>query len=287
MSSMTTRPLLQRRPWLRRMLRDSSLMVGLGLFLMLLGAMTLGPLFWHASPTDMDFARILTPPSPEAPFGTDELGRDVVARVLHGGRTSLAIGFQVMLITAVLGTVLGLATGLSRTVDTILMRFTDVFMAFPALLLALAILAALGNRPINVVIALSLVYAPRTARLLRGQVLYLVEMTYVEASIAAGARRWQTLLRHVLPGLIPTLIVQETFLFAYAMLGEAGLSFVGVGIQPPLPSWGNILGDARVFIREAPWMLFYPGAAISLTVLSLNLLGDGLQRALDPKRSVT
>jgi len=267
------------------MLRDSSLMFGLGLFALLLTTMLLGPLVWRVSPTDMDFAQILAPPSAAYPFGTDELGRDVVARVLHGGRTSLAVGVQVMLITAVLGTFIGLATGFSRTVDAVLMRFTDIFMAFPALLLALAILAALGNRPINVVIALSLVYAPRTARLLRGQVLYLVEMTYVEASKAAGARRWQTLLRHVLPGLIPTLIVQETFLFAYAMLGEAGLSFVGVGIQPPLPSWGNILGDARVFIREAPWMLFFPGAAISLTVLSLNLLGDGLQKALDPKRS--
>ena len=262
-------------------------MLGLGLFLLLLIAMLGGPLVWRTSPTEMDFARILSPPSAAAPFGTDELGRDVVARVLHGGRTSLAIGVQVMLITALLGTAIGLATGLNRTVDAVLMRFTDIFMAFPALLLALAILAALGNRPINVVIALSLVYAPRTARLLRGQVLYLVEMTYVEASKASGARRWQTLVRHVLPGLLPTLIVQETFLFAYAMLGEAGLSFVGVGIQPPLPSWGNILGDARVFIQEAPWMLFYPGAAISLTVLSLNLLGDGLQKALDPKRSAT
>jgi peptide/nickel transport system permease protein len=284
-----TRPTLRswhgRRPWLRRMLRDSSLMLGLVMFVALLATMSIGPLLWPVSATDMDFARILQAPSPNAPFGTDELGRDVVARVLHGGRTSLAVGAQVMIITTILGTAIGLATGINRTTDAVLMRFTDVFMAFPALLLALAILAALGNRPFNVVIALSLVYAPRTARLLRGQVLYLVEMTYVEASRAAGARRWHTLLRHVLPGLIPTLIVQETFLFAYAMLGEAGLSFVGVGIQPPLPSWGNILGDARVFIREAPWMLLFPGAAISLTVLSLNLLGDGLQKVLDPKRS--
>lgn len=273
-------------PSIRRLLRNTSLLTGLGLFVVLTAFVLLGPVLWNRSPTAMDYGQILAPPSAAAPFGTDELGRDLLARVLAGGRTSLTIGAQVMLITAIAGTLIGLATGFSRFIDEALMRFMDIFMAFPALLLALAILAALGNKPFNVVIALSLVYAPRTARILRGQVLSLVEHTYVEASEALGARRWRTLVRQVLPGLMPALIVQETFLFAYAMLGEAGLSFVGVGVQPPLPSWGNVLGDARVLIREAPWMLFFPGAAISLTVLSLNLLGDGLHKALDPKRKV-
>lgn len=273
-----------RRTALRRLARNNSLVIGAVLFVALFGFILLAPVFWPKSPTDMDYARILAGPSAGAPFGTDELGRDVLARVIYGGRTSLMIGMQVMLITAIAGTVVGLATGFNRTLDELLMRFMDVFMAFPALLLALAILAALGNKPFNVVIALSLVYAPRTARILRGQVISMIELTYVEASEALGSRRWRTLARQVLPGLVPALIVQETFLFAYAMLGEAGLSFVGVGIQPPLPSWGNILGDARVVIREAPWMIFFPGAAISLTVLSLNLLGDGLHKALDPKR---
>lgn len=268
----------------RRRFRNASLIVSAVLFTLLAAFILAGPVIWTKSPTDMDYALILAPPSAEAPLGTDELGRDVLARVMYGGRTSLMIGVQVMLITAVLGTLLGLITGFSRRADEIIMRVMDVFMAFPALLLALAIVAALGNKPINVVIALSLVYTPRTARLLRGQVLSLMEHTYVEASEALGTRRWRTLLREVLPGLVPALIVEETFLFAYAILGEAGLSFVGVGIQPPLPSWGNILGDARVLIREASWMILYPGAILSLTVLSLNLLGDGLHKALDPAR---
>lgn len=269
---------------LRLLRANSSLMLGSSLFLALTAIILLGPMLWGKDPTEMNYARILSSPSAAAPFGTDELGRDVLARVLYGGRTSLAIGAQVMIITALLGTALGLATGFNRTVDELLMRVMDIFMAFPALLLALAILAALGNHPFNVVIALSLVYAPRTARIVRGQVLALIEHAYVEAAEALGARRWRSLVKHVLPGIMPALIVQETFLFAYAMLGEAGLSFVGVGIQPPTPSWGNILGDARVLIREAPWMLFFPGATITLTVLSLNLLGDGLREVLDPKR---
>lgn len=270
----------------RRLLQNSSLVFGLGLFVVMALLILLGPLLWTKSPTDMDYLRILSAPSLDVPFGSDDLGRDVLARVLYGGRTSLIIGAQVMLVTALLGTLVGLATGFSRTLDEAIMRFMDIFMAFPALLLALAILAALGNTPFNVVLALSLVYAPRTARIVRGQVLSLMEHTYVEASEALGARRWRTLFWHVLPGIVPVLIVQETFLFAYAILGEAGLSFIGVGIQPPTPSWGNILGDARVLIREAPWMLFFPGAAITLTVLSLNLLGDGLREVLDPKRKV-
>lgn len=271
---------------LRHLLRNSSLVLGALMFVFLASAMLVGPMLWHKVPTDMDYARILQGPSAAAPFGTDELGRDVLARVLYGGRTSITIGAQVMLITALAGTVLGLATGFSRVVDEMLMRVMDIFMAFPALLLALAILAALGNHPFNVVIALSLVYAPRTARIVRGQVVSLIENVYVEAAEALGGRRWRTLVRHVLPGIVPVLIVQETFLFAYAMLGEAGLSFVGVGIQPPTASWGNILGDARVLIREAPWMLFFPGLTITLTVLALNLLGDGLREVLDPKRKV-
>lgn len=278
--------MIRAAPSLRRLLRNSSLLFGMGLFTMMVLFIVLGPMVWNKNPTEMDYVLILSAPTAAAPFGTDELGRDILARVLYGGQTSLAIGAQVMLVTAVVGTLLGLATGFSRTVDEVLMRFMDIFMAFPALLMALAILAALGNSPFNIVISLSLVYAPRTARVVRGQVLSLMENIYVEAAGALGARRWRTLLRHVFPGVVPILIVQETFLFAYAMLGEAGLSFVGVGIQPPTPSWGNILGDARVLIREAPWMLFFPGAAITLTVLSLNLLGDGLREVFDPKRKV-
>lgn len=268
----------------RRLRRNTSLLVGAGLFIFLVLVILLGPIVWPKSPTDMNYSRILQGPSLSAPFGTDDLGRDAMARVMSGGRTSLTIGAEVMLVTAIFGVLVGLATGFSRAADEVIMRFMDVFMAFPALLLALAVLAALGNKPINVVVALSFVYAPRTVRIVRGQVLTLMENVYVEAAGALGARRWRTLIRHVLPGVLPSLIVQETFLFAYAMLGEAGLSFVGVGIQPPIASWGNMLSESRVLLNQAPWMLFFPGAALSLTVLSLNLLGDALREALDPKR---
>jgi peptide/nickel transport system permease protein len=166
----------------------------------------------------------------------------------------------------------------------VIMRLLDVLMAFPALLLALAILAALGNSAINVVIALSLVYVPRTARIVRGEALVARELPYVEAARAAGASGVRILVRHVLPAVLPALMVQETFLFAYAILGEAGLSFVGVGIQPPAPSWGNILGEARGSFQQAPWLVAWPGLAVAATVLALNLMGDGLGQALDPRR---
>lgn len=274
----------EQRSQRKRFKPNTSLVVALLLFLTIVFAVVLGPIVWNKDPTTMDFGMMLFGPSAAAPFGADDLGRDVLSRVLHGGRTSLMVGVQVMLVTTIIGTLLGLLTAFGRTIDEILMRLMDVFMSFPALLLALAILASLGNKPSSVVIALSLVYIPRTARVVRGQVLSITERTYVEASRALGSKKWRTLLLQVLPALLPTLIVEETFLFAYAILGEAGLSFVGVGIQPPNPSWGNILGDARVLIREAPWLIIFPGLALSLTVLSLNLLGDGLHKALDPSR---
>jgi peptide/nickel transport system permease protein len=196
----------------------------------------------------------------------------------------MMIGLQVMLVTMVLGTFTGLITGYFQRVDMLLMRFMDILMSFPSLLLAIAVLAVMGNNPVGVVIALSVVYSPRTARVVRSAVLSLREEMYVESAKAIGANTGRILLQYILPGVVPALVVQETFLFAYAILGEAGLSFVGVGIQPPTPSWGNILGDARVLIRQAPWLLFAPGLAIMLTVLSLNLVGDGLREALDPKR---
>ncbi len=242
------------------------------------------PLLLRTDPLTMDYGNILQPPSKNFLLGTDDLGRDLLARVIYGGQTSMMIGLQVMLLTAIFGTFIGLTTGYFQGLDMLIMRFMDILMSFPSLLLAIAVLAAMGNNPVGVVIALSVVYTPRTARIIRSAVLSLREEMYVESAKAVGARTGRILLTYILPGVVPALVVQETFLFAYAILGEAGLSFVGVGIQPPTPSWGNILGDARVLIREAPWLLFSPGLAIMLTVLSLNLVGDGLREALDPKR---
>jgi peptide/nickel transport system permease protein len=272
------------RAFLSDLLHNRSLMLGsLGFVAMVLAVVAI-PWLIATSPTDMDYAKILLVPSPQALFGTDDLGRDLFARVVHGGRTSMAIGLQVMVLTTVFGTLIGLLTGYFDRLDMFVMRLMDITMSFPALLLAIALLAIMGHNPLGVVIALTVVYSPRTARVVRSVVLSLREEDYVASALAVGCATPRILLRHILPGVVPALVVQETFLFAYAILGEAGLSFVGVGVQPPAPSWGNIMGDARVLIREAPWLMMFPGAAIMLAVLSLNLLGDGLRDALSPRR---
>lgn len=264
--------------------KSPSLRLGTLGFLGVLIVVMIGPLVVHRDPTAMDYSVILSPPSLRHPFGTDDLGRDLLVRVLHGGRISLAVGAATMMITAVAGAFVGLISGYSARVDFVLMRLMDILMSFPSLLLALAIMASLGSSEFNVVVALSLAYTPRTARVVRSAVLAIREATYVEAARALGISTMRILIRHVLPGAIPVLIVQQTFIFAYAILGEAGLSFVGVGIQPPTPSWGNIIGDARPVMQVAPWMVFFPGGAIMLCVFMLNLMGDGLREILDPKR---
>lgn len=272
------------RRTLKFITRSRSLFLGSIGFLVIVFIIIITPFLLRTDPLTMDYGSILQPPSKDFLLGTDDLGRDLLARVIYGGQASMMIGLQVMLLTAIFGTFIGLTTGYFQGLDMLVMRFMDILMSFPSLLLAIAVLAAMGNNPIGVVIALSVVYTPRTARVIRSAVLSLREEMYVESAKAVGARTGRILLTYILPGVVPALVVQETFLFAYAILGEAGLSFVGVGIQPPTPSWGNILGDARVLIREAPWLLFSPGLAIMLTVLSLNLVGDGLREALDPKR---
>lgn len=263
---------------------NRSLLTGTIGFLAIVLLVVMLPWLYTTSPVEMDYSKILLSPGAQAYFGTDDLGRDLLARVLYGGRTSLVIGLEVMLVTTVFGAIIGLFTGYFDRVDMVVMRLMDITMSFPALLLAIAILAIMGNRPSGVVIALSVVYTPRTARVVRSVVLSLREEDYVTSALAVGCSTARILLLHVLPGVISALVVQETFLFGYAILGEAGLSFVGVGVQPPAPSWGNIMGDARVLLREAPWLMLFPGAAIMLTVLSLNLMGDGLRDALNPRR---
>ena len=254
------------------------------LALIIVALLVLGTLALRYEPNVLDYAQILTGPSADHLLGTDALGRDLLARIIYGGYNSLFIGACVMVTTAVVGTMIGLVAGTTPRLDGLLMRLMDVLMGFPALLLALAILAALGNTAVNVVLALSLVYTPRTARIVRGDALVLSQLPYVEAAKSIGASRWRILFVHILPGIVPALVVQETFLFAYAILGEAGLSFVGLGLQPPNPSWGNILGEARASFQQAWWLVVFPGCALAFTVLALNLIGDGLGQAIDPKR---
>jgi peptide/nickel transport system permease protein len=237
-------------------------------------------------PDEIQFRHRFEPPSLAFPMGTDNFGRDLLSRVVYGARLSLEIGFTVVLLTGIFGTAIGAAAGYYRKLDNPLMRVMDALMAFPAILLAVAIAAALGASAVNAVIALAAVYTPRTARIVRASVLVVREMEYVQAARACGATNWRIMRRHILPNSMAPLIVQLTFIFAYAVLAEAILSFLGVGPEPPTPTWGNIVAEGRQYIREAPWITLFPGLAIAMTVLGLNLLGDGLRDALDPRMRV-
>jgi peptide/nickel transport system permease protein len=269
-----------------RLLRHRSFLVGAGLFLLVLVVAVLADLIAPVPPARMQFRHRFTPPGSLFWLGTDNFGRDLLSRVVHGARLSLEIGASVVVLTGVAGTLMGAAAGYFRRLDGWLIGVMDALMAFPTVLLAIGITAALGPSAANAVIALTAVYTPRTARIVRASVLVLRELDYVQAARASGARHARILLRHILPNSLGPLIVQLTFIFAYAVLAEAILSFLGMGPQPPTPTWGNIIAEGRQYMREAPWISLFPGLAIALTVLGLNLLGDGLRDALDPRMKV-
>lgn len=252
------------------------------LFTVLLLAL-LAPVLATHDPLEIDMLNRLEPPSATHWMGTDENGRDVYSRVIHGSRVSIAVGFSVVLTTTLLGALVGLTSGYYNTADKILMRFIDAFMSFPSILLAIAVMAALGASPRNVVIALTITYMPLTARVVRGRVLSIREETYIESARALGFGDTRIISRYVLPNCLAPLVVQATFVLALAIIAEAGLSFIGAGTPPPTPSWGNILSDGRQFMRQAEWMTIFPGLFIMFSVLSLNILGDGLRDALDPR----
>jgi peptide/nickel transport system permease protein len=270
------------RVW-RRFWRNPAALLGCALLLLLVLAGLAAPLI-ASDPTAQELAKRLQAPSSQHWFGTDQLGRDVWSRVIYGIAISLRIGLFVTALSLLLGVTVGLAAGvLGKLWDNVLMRITDIFFAFPGLILAMAISAALGPSLNNVVLAVALVNWPNYARLVRGQVLALREREFVEAARALGASQSRIALAHLLPNVLTPLFIQASFDVGQAILTAAGLSFIGFGAQPPTPEWGAMVSETRTFISNAPWASSAPALAILITVLGFNLLGDGLRDALDPK----
>lgn len=269
--------------WMKRLFRSRSFVVGLVLTVAVALVAILAPYLAAVSPTEMDTSQILMKPSATHMFGTDAFGRDTYSRVVHGARISMTVGLLVAALTLVSGVLFGTLAGFYPRLDGPIMRAMDMLMAIPAILLALGVMTILGPQLSNVIFALAIVYTPRTARVVRSSVLAAKELEFIEAARAVGARDGRIILRHVLPATLGPLIVQETFIFAYAVLAEATLSFLGVGVPPEIPSWGTILAESRTLLRTAPWQSLYPGIAISLTVLGINMLGDGLRDVFDPR----
>ena len=241
------------------------------------------PLLFTVDPTALAPAKRTRPPSEIYWFGTDMLGRDVYSRVIYGSRVSLTVGFSVAAVASIIGTFLGLVAGFTRWMDTIVMRIMDGMMSIPGILLAIALMALTRASMKNVIIALAAAEFPRVCRLVRGVVLSLREQPYVEAAIASGTRVPVIIWRHILPNTLAPLMVQATFICASAMIGEATLSFLGAGTPPIIPSWGNIMAEGRALWQVKPYIVFFPAIFLCLTVLAVNMLGDGLRDALDPR----
>lgn len=266
-----------------RLVRRPTSLLGLGVLVIIALAAMLAPVIAPYSPTKLSVANRLKAPDLFHLFGTDELGRDIFTRMLYAAQISLLVGLAVVVLASLIGIALGLTSGYFRRLDTPVSRLIDAMMAFPDILLAIALVAALGASATNVVIALGIVYAPRLARVVRASTLVIRELPYVEAARALGVPTWRILLRHVLRNITSPLLVQGTFIFANAILAEAGLSFLGVGISPDTPTWGTMISVGRQFMDKAGWLMLFPGAAIVVTVLSLQLVGDGLRDLLDPR----
>ena len=266
-----------------RLLRRRTALAALVLLALVVGAAVLAPLLAPYAPTRMDIAHRLAPPGGRHPLGADDFGRDVLSRLLFGARLSLGVGALVVALASALGLAMGLLAGTVPRLDAPLMRLADALMAFPDILLAIALMAGLGPSMVNVVLALGIVYTPRVARIVRGATLVLRELPFVEAARSMGASTPRIMLDHLLPNLVSALIVQATFIFGAAILTEAALSFLGTGVPPTTPTWGNMMAGAQQYMGQADWLILAPGLAIVLVVLSLQMVGDGLRDALDPK----
>jgi peptide/nickel transport system permease protein len=263
--------------------RRKTAVVGLVLALVVLLGALLAPVLAPADPLAMGPNRLALP-SAESWLGTDQFGRDLLSRLLFGARASMLVAFAAVGLAALVGATMGLVAGyLEGTVDHVLMRAVDVLMAFPTLLLALAVVATLGSSLPNLVLAIALAYVPIFARVVRGGVLSVKQLEFVQASRALGARDARIMTRQILPNVMAPIIVQATFNLSTAIMIEAALSFLGLGVQPPTPSWGGMLSEARSFMELDPWLAIAPGGAITIAVLGFNLFGDGLRDILDPR----
>jgi peptide/nickel transport system permease protein len=263
--------------------RHPTVAVGLALLAALAGAAVLAPWLGTVDPSAVSVVTRLRPPGEEFWFGTDTLGRDLYSRVLYGARVSLIVCFSVALLATAAGLALGLVAGFWRRADALLMRFMDGMMAIPPVLLAIALMALTRASMGNVIIAITLAEIPRVTRLVRSVVLTLREEPYVEAAHAAGTPPWKIVLRHILPNCVPPLIVQATYICASAIIVEAILSFLGAGMPANIPSWGNVIAEGRTLFQVAAYMVIVPSLFLSVTVLAVNLIGDGLRDALDPR----
>ena len=265
--------------------RNPTIVAGGVLLLIMIFIAILAPFLATVDPTALAPAKRTREPSAQYWFGTDMLGRDVYSRVIYGSRISLLVGFAVAALASAIGTFIGLLSGFIRGLDTVVMRVMDGLMSIPSILLAIALMALTRASVQNVIIAIAVAEFPRVSRLIRGVVLSLREQPFVEAAVASGTRMPMIILKHILPNTLAPLMVNATFICASAMIIEASLSFIGAGTPPIIPSWGNIMAEGRALWQVKPYIVFFPAIFLSITVLSVNLLGDGLRDALDPRKT--
>jgi peptide/nickel transport system permease protein len=263
--------------------RNPTITLGAVLLSLLVVMAVFAPFIATSDPFKITPVNRLRPPSEHWWFGTDQFGRDVFSRTVYGARVSLIVGLSVAAFSSILGLALGLACGYFRRVDSIVMRIMDGLMAIPSILLAIALITLSRPGLGIVIVAIVIPEVPRIVRVVRSVVLSIRSQPYIESAIAGGTKNWKLLTRHILPNTLAPLIVQSTYVCASAMLIEAGLSFLGAGVPPEVPSWGNIIAQGRTFFQIAPWTIMIPGAFLAVTVLAVNLLGDGLRDRLDPR----
>jgi len=264
------------------MLKQKRNLLAAGVLLLITISTITASLWSQTSPSFIDPALRLLSPSTEHWFGTDHFGRDIFIRTIYAARVSLIVGVVVAVVATLLGTITGLIAGYYNKADSIIMRIVDGMLAFPGLILALALVAALGGSVMNILIALGFAFWPVMTRIVRAAVLQVKNVQYIEAAKTTGASDFVIMTSYILPNILSPIIVQGTFTFARAILAEAALSFLGIGVNPSTPTWGNMLQEAQIYISMAPWFSVFPGLGIVITVLALNMLGDGIRDAFDP-----